>query len=182
MKLWAHTKLYVAKYLQALIKVVEVPIRRIHIKFKITVTTAVYQGWGMEAWREEGREEIEAQKDLNPKRHLNESLWFCFFSYKIIWKTKAFCVLGLNPTGSWWMILLMYYWILFAIILFILFHLVPWSSIGSSFFPTIFFKVGFQGCSSLRKWIREFSMLFYNLEPFIKYRNNLWLENVRKVH
>lgn len=104
-------------------------------------------------------------------------IFFYFFFNKIDLKNKSLCILGLNPTWSWWTILLMYYWILFAIILFIVFHLVPWSSV-LSYPPIIFFKIGFQGCSILIKWIKEFSMLFYNLEPLVKYRKNPLLENL----
>ena len=143
-------------------------IRRINTNFKIAVITGVCKGWGgIQEGREEGRERMESRSTKRAPRLIYKILFY-FFLNKMIWKTKV-CAFWLNPSWSWWMILLMYYWILFAIILFIVFRLVPWSAV-LSFFSTIFFKIGFQGCFILIKWTGEFSMLFYNLEPFVKYR------------
>ena len=83
---------------------------------------------------------------------------------------KSPCITGINPTWSWVVILLMYYWIFFANILLIIFS----SLFISGYWPVIFFLwylwFWYQGDGGLIQWAWEYSFLCNFLEEYQKDR------------
>ena len=85
-----------------------------------------------------------------------------------LWILKNSCIPGINPTRSWWMILLMYYWSWLASIL--LNSAISDTDLWFSHFCNIFVWFWYQGKDSLREWVWKCSSLFRFLESFHKDR------------
>ena len=93
-------------------------------------------------------------------------MWFLYFSLLILYITLIDswmlnpCIPGIKPMWSWYMILLMCYWILFARILLRIF--------ASMFIIDIGLWFWYQDDGRLVEWVWEFLFVSTTLDPWLK--------------
>ena len=106
-------------------------------------------------------------------------IWFLFFNFLMWYITltdiqilKNPCIPGMNPTGSWWMIFLVYCWIQIASVLLRIFYLCSSVILACTFLflCDIFVWLWCQGDDDFTGWIWKFSFFCSLLKLFQKDR------------